>query len=460
MNDRQTRAEKLFKDPRIVEGKRLILEALKDHTSQIQGIETPSLHDESEITAFNALRGAHLYYPLLGSGIGNGALVELEDGSVKYDLITGIGVHIFGHSHPKVVEASLDASLRDIVMQGNLHQNVESYHLTKKLSEIAGLPHCFLTTSGVMANENAVKLAFQKNAPANRILAFDRCFAGRSLTFSQVTDKPAYRDGLPLNLQVDYIPYFDPDHAEESIHNAQAALLHAIQRYPKSHAIMMFELIQGEAGFWQAPKEFFEPLMKICKEHHIAVFADEVQTFARTTHFFIYQRLGLQSYIDIAAIGKLTQLAATFFTEEYKPRPLLLSQTFTGSTSSIFACQAILDLLSNGNFYGEKGRMKEIETRFHQHLARMEKQGLVKGSFGLGSMVAFTPLDGSPDTAAKCAKALFANGVIGFVAGSHPTRIRFLVPALVIKDEEIDASMKIVEEMLQKVKDDVSHSAH
>jgi acetylornithine/N-succinyldiaminopimelate aminotransferase len=458
MND--TRAEKLFQDPRILEGKRILLEALKDHTSHITGIQPPTLNDEKELSAFNHLRGANLYFPLLGSGIGNGTLVELEDGSVKYDLITGIGVHIFGHSHPKVVEASLDAALRDIVMQGNLHQNVESFRLTKMLAEISGLPHCFLTTSGVMANENAVKIAFQKNAPADRILAFERCFAGRSLTFSQVTDKPAFRDGLPINLYVDYIPYFNPDNAEESIRNAQTALLKTIHRYPKSHAIMMFELIQGEAGFWTAPREFFEPLMKICKENHIAVFADEVQTFARTSHFFIYQRLGLEAYIDIAAIGKLTQLAATFFTDEYKPRPLLLSQTFTGSTSSIFTCQAILELLSKGNFYGEKGRMKEIELRFHTHLARMEKQGLVKGSFGLGSMIAFTPLDGSSETATKCVKELFNKGVIGFIAGTNPSRIRFLVPALVITDEDIDASMKIVEETLQKVKNDVSHSTH
>jgi 4-aminobutyrate aminotransferase-like enzyme len=51
---------------------------------------------------FAADRGGKLFYDYIGSGIGNGPLVELADGSVKYDFITGIGVHYFGHSHPGV----------------------------------------------------------------------------------------------------------------------------------------------------------------------------------------------------------------------------------------------------------------------------------------------------------------------------------------------------------------------
>ena len=75
-----------------------------------------------------------------------------------------------------------------------------------------------------MANENALKIAFQKNAPATRLLAFDRCFAGRSLIFSQVTDKPVFREGLPLNQAVDYIPFYDPERPEESTREAVLAL--------------------------------------------------------------------------------------------------------------------------------------------------------------------------------------------------------------------------------------------
>ena len=75
---------------------------------------------------FGDIRGGTLYFPYLGSGIGRGPLVELADGSVKYDMISGIGVHYLGHSHPALIAASIDAAIRDTIMQGNLQQNVES----------------------------------------------------------------------------------------------------------------------------------------------------------------------------------------------------------------------------------------------------------------------------------------------------------------------------------------------
>ena len=56
----------------------------------------------------------------------------------------------------------------------------------------AKLAHGFLTSSGAMANENALKAIFQKQHPAHRLLAFEHCFAGRTLALSQVTDKAAF----------------------------------------------------------------------------------------------------------------------------------------------------------------------------------------------------------------------------------------------------------------------------
>jgi acetylornithine/succinyldiaminopimelate/putrescine aminotransferase len=78
----------------------------------------------------------------------------------------------------------------------------------------------FMTSSGVMAAENALKMAFQKRAPAHRVIAFEKCFMGRTLSVSQITDKAAYRDGLPKTLMVDYIPFYKADQHERSIEMA------------------------------------------------------------------------------------------------------------------------------------------------------------------------------------------------------------------------------------------------
>lgn len=452
-------AKKLNNDPRIAQAKALLQKALTEQQANILKIKPadPQLKIAYQdlLNKLVDARGAKLYFPYVGSGIGHKSLVELLDGSIKYDMITGIGVHFFGHSHPDFLNCLVDAALSDTVMQGNLQQNDDGIELASLLIKQSGLPHCFLSTSGVMANENALKIAFQKNAPAQRVLAFDHCFAGRSLSFSQVTDKPTFREGLPLNIPVDYIPYFDAERPEASIEEAKNRLLQAIQRYPKGHAIMIFELVQGEGGFYAGSKTFFETLMKICKEHHIAVFADEVQTFARTPSLFAFQHFGLSDYVDIVAIGKLSQVAATLFTQEYAPKAGLLSQTFIGSTSSLKAGKLLIEKLIEGNFYGKSGRISAIHSRFEKHFKKIPH--LVKGPFGLGCMIAFTPLDGSFEKTTKAIHALYDAGVITFIAGSHPSRIRMLVPGGVIEDEEIDEVMKIIESTLEKVAADVSH---
>lgn len=440
-----------LKDPKLQTGIDALVQAMAAHTNSINAIRPPDpdkkLGYETLLKAFGEDRGAPLFYPYIGSGMGNGPWVELLDGSVKYDMITGVGVHFFGHSSPLLMRASLEAALQNTALQGNLQQNRENLELMELFKEISGLKHVFLTTSGVMANENALKLAFHHKPQATRVLAFDRCFAGRTLALSQVTDKPSFREGLPLNLSVDYIPFFNPENPEESTRIATRALLSHIERYPGRHAIMIFELVQGEGGIYPGSTSFFTPLMDICKAHHIAVFADEVQTFGRTSRFFAYQHFELESYVDIAAVGKLSQVCATLFTEKYKPKPGLLSQTFSASTACVANSLAILKALKEGAYFGEKGRIASLFKRFESYFLKWEKKypGVLQGPYGVGGMIGFTPLDGSYEIAARLLHRLFDAGVIAYLAGSHPTRIRMLPPMAILTTAHVDEVMTIME---------------
>src|SRR5690606_30104438 len=125
----------------------------------------------------------------------------------------------------------------------------------------ADLNHVFLTSSGAMANENAIKIAFQKRFPASRILAFEKCFSGRTLGLSFVTDKAAYRQGLPKTLEVDYLPFLDEKPPESSTQNCINTMKKFFNRYPRQHACLIFEPILGEAGSWAGNKEFFHAVL-------------------------------------------------------------------------------------------------------------------------------------------------------------------------------------------------------
>lgn len=448
--------EQLLQDPRVAEAKRLLLETVRSHQEHITKIRPadPVLKQNYDklLAEFAQIRGAKLWFPFLGTGLGNGPLVELADGSVKYDFICGIGPHFFGHSHPDLIAASIDAAISDTIMQGHLQQNIDSVELSKLLLELSKMDHCFLSTSGAMANENALKIALQKKYPAARILAFDRCFVGRTLTITQITDKPAYREGLPLNVPVDYVPFFDTAHPEESTKLAVTTLKKLLARYPNQHAVMCFELVQGEGGFYPGTKQFFQTIMEILKEHQIIIFDDEVQSFGRTEQMFAFQYFGLEKFVDIVSIGKLSQVCATLFRADVKPKPGLLSQTFTASTSAIRAGLVILKQLNQNEYYGPEGKIAQIHRHFVSKLEDIAKRHphLIKGPYGVGCMIAFTPLDGNAQRVTQFAQNLFEAGVMSFIAGADPTRIRLLVPAGAVIFEDIDKVAQIIEETLLK----------
>lgn len=445
------KSEKFQQDPRVAQAQELLLATLKDHQKSFTGIQPADparkIPYEEMLKRFTAIRGNELYFPYIGSGFGKGSLVELMDGSVKYDFVEGIGPHIFGHSHPRIVKTCLDAALSDTVMQGHLQQNHDTFELSELLCKVSKFPHCFLSAVGAMANENALKLAFQKNYPAQRILAFDRTFTGRTLATTQITDRPIFREGLPTTYQVDYVPFYDGEHSVQTTLNALKA---HIQRYPKQHAVMILELVQGEGGFHLGTPEFFKAIIALLKENKIAVLIDEVQTFGRTPSLFAFQEFGLEGLADIVTIGKIAQVCATLFTEEYKSRQGLLSQTFISSTSAIRTSKALIEILLSEGYYGKDGRMSKIHQEFVLRFEQMKKKHphIIHGPYGLGSMVAFTPFEGIPAKTEHLVRQLYENGLMTFFAGRQPMRIRLLVPAVDLAPGDIEQACNIIEKTL------------
>lgn len=407
---------------------------------------------KQKIDGIAATRGRPLHYPYIGSGAGNGCFVELEDGSVKLDLINGIGIHLMGHANPRVMEAAVRGSLQDILNQGNLQPNNEYRLMTEKLVQIASkksrLKYAWLATCGTMANENAVKLTRQKHSPARFIMGFKDAFAGRSTLMAEVTDNPAYKQGLPEYNEVLRIPFYDkkdPRSAEKSL----SAMKEHVAKHENNISVFGFEPMLGEGGYQAAPREFFVPMLDFCKSKNIAIWMDEVQTFTRTGEYFAFETLDLGQYVDICTIAKTAQVGATLYTEDYNPKPGLIAGTFSGATPSLAAGREMLEMLGEG-FLGPQGRINQIHRKFIDGINRMSEttcKGIAQDAGGLGLMIAFTPLDGKKDNVNAFLNKLFANGVIAFPCGKDPVRARFLVPAI-IKDSEIDLALKTIEKTL------------
>lgn len=412
---------------------------------------------EELMNDYGAVRGRPLFYKYSGTGRGNGPYVELRDGSVKLDFINGIGVHIFGHGHPTVLKASVEGSLADVVMQGHLQMNDEYLKFSQTVLNLAKgsrLKHGWISPSGSMANENALKMARQKNSPARKIIAMKDSFAGRTTMMAEVTDNPNYKVGLPEYHEVLRVPFFDKNDPESTQKTLDILKKH-IADNPNDISCFYFEPMLGEGGYKVAPKEFFIPLFEECKKHGIAIWADEVQTFLRTGEPFAFQTIGFDEYVDIVTVAKTAQCGMTLYTDEYNPKPGLVAGTFASSTSALASGIAIMEEMVKDQYFGPQGKVSKIHDFFVQELQKL-CNGSLKGHLsdpeGLGLMVAVTPLGGDRAKIIKLLHHMFEKGFMAFGCGKDPFRLRFLVPAIV-SEEDIKVACSIIEESILELKD-------
>ncbi len=461
-----------------------IADEVAAHAARITDVRDPDPAMKASYEAMMArasdVRGRALLYPYIGSGVGNGALVELADGSVKWDMICGIGVHFFGHSDRELAEAALLAGLDDTVKSGNLQSGLDPYELCEVVLAEARkgsrLRNAYLSTSGAMANENALKVCFQKRyldqmrsctgsdavpverllaraSATMRVLAFKDCFMGRSTTMAQIGDNHQGREGLPGGIGVDYMPFWDEIAAERMggkkrfIDMGVWHLEQYIERYPGAHACFIFELIQGEGGFNIGDRDYFRALMDVCRRHRIGVWADEIQTFGRGTTMFAYEYFDLGEYIDVLTVGKMTQACMTLWTEDFNPKSGILSGTFIGEGQSFRVGKRIVERLRDGDWYGEHGRFSRHHALFREHcralIARHPDwfppvEALGGGGDrlmgGVGGMMRFTPFGGEKASVLKATRTLFDAGVILYYCGHSPYHLRMLPPLPAMKE--------------------------
>src|SRR4051812_39475280 len=166
-----SQAHALRSSPAFSSAKESLLQAIVEGSLKVKGIKAGPADSEARqmylqtIQEFAKDRGRDLFFPFLSSGLGSGMYVELVDGSVKLDMITGIGINFFGHTHPGLVGEMIDSLSAD-VMQGNLQPGVEIktliHALVANASRDSRLKHAWLMCSGTMSNEVALKIIRQK----------------------------------------------------------------------------------------------------------------------------------------------------------------------------------------------------------------------------------------------------------------------------------------------------------
>ena len=113
----------------------------------------------------------------------------------------------------------------------------------------------------------------------------------------------------------------------------------------------------------------------------------------------------------------------------------------------------MLDALEDHGCFGESGTNAQMHAYFVAGLERLadEFPQWIHGPYGVGMMIAWTPGDGSMEVAKQMVDMMFEEGLIGFICGAEPTRLRFLPPPVVTEESHVDAALSIMRRCLQRM---------
>jgi 4-aminobutyrate aminotransferase-like enzyme len=162
--------------------------------------------------------------------------------------------------------------------------------------------------------------------------------------------------------------------------------------------------------------------------------------------------------IDVLTVGKMTQACATLFTEEFNPKPGLLSGTFTGETVAFRVGSRVLQRLRDGALPRRLGLQRPPPTPSSASTPPISSPGtrtgsrLSRPSAAGETMMRLTAFGGEKSKINAACKACLDEGVIVFYCGHGPFHLRLLPPLGVFKDADWPRVFAVIERALAKVK--------
>jgi acetylornithine aminotransferase len=226
---------------------------------------------------------------------GKGCRVWDTNGKEYLDALAGIAVNTLGHAHPKLVPALQD-QVSKMIHCCNYYHVPDQERLARMLVERSGLTNVFFCSTGLEANEAALKLArkfgHDKGIERPEIVVYEKAFHGRSIATLSATGNPKVQAGFgPLVEGFIRVPANDIE-----------ALRQATEGNPNVVAVF-FETIQGEGGVNPMRAEYLQAVRALCDARDWLMMIDEVQCgMGRTGKWFAHQWAGIKP--DVMPLAK------------------------------------------------------------------------------------------------------------------------------------------------------------
>jgi len=387
------------------------------------------------------------------------------EGKRYLDFAAGIAVCNTGHRHPKVMAALAKQSEAFLHTAFQVMPYETYIALAERLNWLAPIKNAktiFMTT-GAEAVENAVKIA-RHYTKRSAVISFVGGFHGRSLLTMGMTGKVVpYKAGFgPFPASLYHAP-FPIEHHGVSIQESLDALerLFKADVEPEQVAAIILEPVQGEGGFYIAPKAFMQALRKLCDKHGILLICDEVQTgFARTGKLFATEHYDIEP--DLMTVAKslaggipLSGVIGKAHIMD-SPDPGGLGGTYGGTPLGCAAAHAVLDAIEEEQLCERSQRIGAHMIERIQVMKQRQDTTPIGDVRGLGAMVAFELVKergGHVPDADKVkqltAKAL-EHGLILLSCGIYGNTVRLLAP-LTTPDAHLEEGLDILEKSLREI---------
>jgi ornithine--oxo-acid transaminase len=395
--------------------------------------------------------GARNYDPLpVVLARGQGSWLADVDGNRYLDLMSAYSAVSFGHAHPRIV-AALIAQAQQLGVTSRAYHNDELPFLLERLAQLTGLDRALPANGGAEAVETAIKAARKwgyriKGIAEGRaeIIGCHGNFHGRTITATGLSTEPQYRDGFgPFPPGLLTIPYGDAD-----------ALAKAIT--PRTAAFLV-EPIQGEGGIVVPPPGYLARCRQICRDHHVLLICDEIQTgLGRTGRFLASEYEGIKPdgvILGKALGGGLLPVSAFVATDDVMQvfRPGDHGSTFGGNPLAAAVAMASLDVLFEEKLIERSASLGAWLLSELQDL----RSHIVCDVRGVGLFIGIE-VDARYTTARPVVDRLLARGILS--KDTHGTVVR-IAPPLNIPRDDLEWAMGEIRSVFRELERDLKRAA-
>jgi len=368
---------------------------------------------------------------------GKGCRLWDTKGRSYTDFVAGIAVCNLGHAHPLVAKA-LSAQADILFHVSNLYYTLPQVELASWLVENSFADRVFFCNSGAEANEAAIKLARKYFSDKGgkgryRIVAMEKSFHGRTMATLSATGQEKIKKGFePVLGGFDFVPFNDAKAVESKIDSSTCAVL--------------LEPVQGEGGVRCPDSGYLKTIRRICDEAGVLLIFDEIQTgIGRTGKLFAHEHFGVEPDIMTLAkaLGNGLPIGAMLAKENIASAfgPGAHATTFGGTPVITAASLEVLKIIEREKIVEH---CRKTGDYFKKRLLWLkERHEVIEDVRGIGLLLGMKLKTDGGGIVKECMEK-------GFLINCIQDKILRFVPPLIIENDDIDALIKCLDNILTK----------